>query len=252
LNVADVIDFPSGQFRFVKGVAPYSAAVAPFVGFEIERARFAHPVALEEGFARIEAQLKGVGRPLTALCGCELRSPAQRTEQGFREFNKGYLAVLERWGLVSDGVNPVARTNVCPELDKPATPSFFAFSYTVSARVGARASFLSAGSWEMPDGPPNFREYIVCRGDTSADGMREKARFVLTDLEQRMAALGFGWADTTGTQVYTVHDLHSFLAEEIVNRGAARAGLTWHYARPPVVEFDYEMDTRCVTREIVI
>jgi hypothetical protein len=149
-------------------------------------------------------------------------------------------------------VNPVARTNVCPELDKPATPSFFAFSYTVRGRVGARASFLSAGSWEMPDGPPDFREHIVRRGDASAAGMREKARFVLADLEQRMAALGFGWADTTATQVYTVHDVHSFLAEEIVLRGAARAGLTWHYARPPVIEFDYEMDTRCVTREILI
>jgi hypothetical protein len=233
-------------------VTPYSAIVAPIAGFEIERARFTKPVALDEGFARIEAQLNDLGRPLTALCGCELRSPAQRTEQGFREFNQGYLAVLERWGLVRDGVNPVARTNVCPELDKPATPSFFAFSYTVRGRVGACASFLSAGSWEMPDGPPDFREHIVRRGDASAAGMREKARFVLADLEQRMAALGFGWADTTATQVYTVHDVHSFLAEEIVLRGAARVGLTWHYARPPVIEFDYEMDTRCVTREILI
>ena len=250
--MTDVIDFPSGQFRFVRGVLPYSAIVTPFVGFEIERARFAHPVVLEEGFARIEAHLKAIGRPLTALCGCELRSPAQWAEQGFREFNQGYLAVLASWGLVRDGLNPVARTNVCPEIDKPATPSFFAFSYTVPARVGARPGFLSAGSWEMPDGPPNFREYIVRRGDTSAGGLREKARFVLADLEQRMAALGFGWAETTGTQVYTVHDLHPLLAEEIVQRGAARAGLTWHYARPPVLEFDYEMDTRCVTREIVI
>ncbi len=160
--------------------------------------------------------------------------------------------MLERWGLVRDGVNPVARTNVCPELDKPASPSVFAFSYTVPAQVGERACFLSAGAWEMPDGPSNFREYIVRRGDTSADGMREKARFVLTELEKRMTALGFGWADTTATQVYTVHDLHSFLAEEIVGRGAARVGLTWHYARPPVSDFDYEMDTRCVNREIVI
>ena len=250
--MADVIDFPSGQFRFVRGVAPYSAAVTPFAGFEIERARFAHPVALDLGFARIEAHMKSVTRPLTALCGCELRSPAQRTEEGFREFNRGYLAVLERWGLVRDEVNPVARTNVCPELDKPATPSFFAFSYTVPSRDGASTSFLSAGSWEMPDGPSNFREHIVHRGDTSADGMHEKARFVLADLEQRMAALGFSWADTTGTQVYTVHNLHPFMAEEIVARGAARAGLTWHYARPPVIEFEYEMDTRRVNREIVI
>lgn len=250
--MADVIDFPVGQFRFVRGVAPYSAAVSPFAGFEIERARFSSPVALEPGFARIEAHLTSVGRPLTALCGCELRSPAQRTEQGFREFNQRYLAVLANWGLVRDGVNPVARTNVCPEVDKPASPSFFAFSYTVASRDDAGATFLSAGSWEMPDGPPNFREYIVRRGDTSVDGMRAKARFVLSDLEQRMAALGFGWADTTGTQVYTVHDLYPFLAEEIVARGAARAGVTWHYARPPVIEFDFEMDTRRVKREIVI
>ena len=120
------------------------------------------------------------------------------------------------------------------------------------ARPGARRSFVSAGAWEMPDGPPNFRDFIVRRGDTSSDGIREKARFVLSELEQRMAALGFTWADTTATQVYTVHDLHPFLADEIVGRGAARAGLTWHFARPPVMEFDYEIDTRGVTREIVI
>jgi hypothetical protein len=29
--------------------------------------------------------------------------------------------------------------------------------------------------------------------------MREKARFVLGAMEQRMAALGFGWADVTAT-----------------------------------------------------
>lgn len=50
--MTDVIDFPSGQFRFVRGVAPYSAVVTPIVGFEIERARFAHLVVLEEGFAQ--------------------------------------------------------------------------------------------------------------------------------------------------------------------------------------------------------
>lgn len=77
-------------------------------------------------------------------------------------------------------------------------------------------------------------------------------RCFLSDLEQRMGALGFGWADTTGTRVYTVHDLNPFLAEQDLARGAARAGLTWHYARPPVIEFDFEMDTRRVRREIVI
>jgi len=34
--------------------------------------------------------------------------------------------------------------------------------------------------------------------------------------------------------------------------GAARPGLTWHFARPPVVELEYEMDCRGVRREQVI
>jgi hypothetical protein len=34
--------------------------------------------------------------------------------------------------------------------------------------------------------------------------------------------------------------------------GAARAGLTWHFARPPVIDLEYEMDCRRVAREIVI
>ena len=49
-----------------------------------------------------------------------------------------------------------------------------------------------------------------------------------------------------------MHDLHPFLAGEIVRRGAARSGLTWHYARPPVRDLEYEMDCRAVGRESVV
>jgi hypothetical protein len=68
-------------------------------------------------------------------------------------------------------------------------------------------------------------------------------------MERRMAALGFGWSDTTATQVYTVHGLHPLLADAIVVRGAAAHGLTWQYCRPPVAGLDYEMDCRGVTVE---
>jgi hypothetical protein len=64
-----------------------------------------------------------------------------------------------------------------------------------------------------------------------------------------MTALGFGWREVSATQVYTVHDFHPFLADEIVARGAARAGLTWHYDRPPVEEIEFEMDCRGVEAE---
>ena len=82
--------------------------------------------------------------------------------------------------------------------------------------------------------------------------MREKGSYVLGEMERRLGAFDLSWADTTATQVYTVHDLHPFLADEIVRRGAARSGLTWHYARPPVRELEYEMDCRGVTSEHVV
>jgi hypothetical protein len=37
-----------------------------------------------------------------------------------------------------------------------------------------------------------------------------------------------------------------------VRRGAAKAGLTWHFNRPPVVGLEYEMDCRGVRIERVI
>jgi hypothetical protein len=82
--------------------------------------------------------------------------------------------------------------------------------------------------------------------------MRKKAQWVLSEMERRMAALGFTWAATTAVQAYTVHDLHPFLADELVARGAARHGLTWQFCRPPVVDLEYEMDCRGVFIERVL
>ena len=47
-----------------------------------------------------------------------------------------------------------------------------------------------------------------------------------------------------------MHDIHPFLADEIVRRGAARSGPRWHFNRPPVVELEYEMDCRGVVERI--
>ena len=79
----------------------------------------------------------------------------------------------------------------------------------------------------------------------------EFAHELMTDPAKALEvpALGFAWTDATATQVYTVFDLFPFLADEIVRRGAARGGLTWHFCRPPVVGLDYEMDCRGVRIE---
>ncbi len=241
--------FTAGGYRFMPHAFQYSGGVRAEPGFAIERARFARPLPLAEGFDAIEAYLARLGRPPTAFCACELRSPKQFTEQGFIDFNRHYVQRLEKWGIFRDDINPVARSNVCPEIDPPAEPSFYAFSYTVP---GAGKSFVAAGSGEATDGAGSYAERIVRLGDQSPQGMRDKARCVLAAMEQRMGPLGFGWKDVTATQLYTVFDIHAHFAEEYVRRGATAGGLTWHYARPPVQGLDYEVDVRGVARELVI
>jgi hypothetical protein len=186
-----------------------------------------------------------------AFCACELRSPAPFTEEGFRAFNAIYIDTLRRWGLMDGDVNPVARSNVCPELDPPSAPGFFAFSYTV-LDPSAAPSWVVAGSGEAPEGRGDYRDHMVARGDTSPAGLLAKARFVLDEMQRRMGALGFDWASATATQVYTVHDFHPFVGDELVRRGAMRGGVTWHYNRPPVRELEYEMDCRSVPVERVL
>ncbi|MBP7065009.1 hypothetical protein [Ferrovibrio sp.] len=250
--MAEVLRFAEGGYRFVKGVFQYSAGVAAEPGFVIERARFDRPVLLADGFAAIAAHLKQLGRPLTAFCACELRSPAPFDDAGFEAFNRGYIKPLEEWGIFRDGLNPIARSNVCPEIEKPAAPSFYAFSYTMPAGGDTRPSFVVAGSGESPEGNASYAEKGIRIGEQTPDALREKAQFVLAEMERRMAALGYGWRDTTASQVYTVFDLHPFLADEIVKRGAASAGLTWQFCRPPLDVLDYEMDVRGVRRELVL
>jgi hypothetical protein len=249
--MTDAVDFAAGGYRFLPSVFQYSAGVAALPGHAVERVRFRTPVPLADGFARIERLITEAGRPLTSFCACELRSPAPVTEEGFRAFNERYVVTLEKWRLFDGRVNPVARSNVCPEIDPPAEPSFYAFCFTVVA-AGAPPSFVIAGGAEAREGGASYRERTIRRGEITPDAMREKARYVLGEMEHRMGALGFGWADSTATQVYTVQDLHPFLADEIVRRGAARSGLTWHFARPPVRELEYEMDCRGVARERVV
>ena len=69
-------------------------------GYAIERARFARPLPVAPGFAAIEAHLASLGRPRTALCAAELRSPRPFSMDGFKEFNQGYVAVLKQLGPV--------------------------------------------------------------------------------------------------------------------------------------------------------
>jgi hypothetical protein len=243
--------FAAGGYRFIPAVFQYSGGVAAEPGHRIVRVTFREHQPLKEGFAKIEKIIQAAGRPLTSFCACELRSPVPFDEAGFKAFNEVYVKTLERWGVYDGkGTNPVARSNVCPELAKPPEPGFYAFSYTEKAD-NAPASFVVAGSGESTEGGKSYRDSVVALGDHSDAGIRKKAVAVLGEMERRMKLLGFAWKDTTAVQLYTVFNVHPFLADEIVKRGAARNGLTWHFNRPPVDILDYEMDVRGVYDERV-
>jgi hypothetical protein len=244
-------DFPAGNYRFIPAVFQYSSGAAADSSFEIERVRFDTLLPLAEGFAQAAKYIRTAGRPLTAFCACELRSPAAFTEDGFRRFNEHYVKTLADWGLFDGTVNPVARSNVCPEIDPPAEPSFFAFSFARPSRRTS-PSFVIAGGAELRGGSGSYPERIVRYRDLSPEGLKEKVRFTVSEMESRLGAFGFGWKVTTAVQAYTVHDFHPVMTDELVRRGATCPGLTWHFARPPVIDLEYEMDCRRVMRETVI
>jgi hypothetical protein len=235
----------------VPGVLQYSGGVTAAQGYEIVRVTFHRAVPLAEGFTRISEHLEACGRPKAAFCACELRSPAPFSEHGFRAFNERYVAVLGSWGIIHQGVNPVARTNVCPLVDPPLEPQIYAFSYTTPSHC-RRPTFIVSGSGEVPEGRSNYADHIIRPGDTSIGGIREKAAFVLAAMETRLGALNVTWDDVTGTQIYTIHDIHPHLADLFVKRGATRFGATWHLTRPPVAGLEFEMDCRGTATELML
>jgi hypothetical protein len=231
---------PKGNYSFLKGIAPYSAGAVAEKGYEIVHVRFQQPVPLAQGFDRVKAHLQAVKRPAQALCAMELRSPKPFTFAGFGEFNGSYVEVLKSWNIFLDDLNPVARTNIAPEIGAPAVPSLYGFSYTVPS-TRKEKTFIVAGAGELPEG-------------SLKPALREKTRFVMGLMAGRLQGLGVDWAQVTTTEVYTVHSVCSFLASEII-RPLGKAGIhgiTWHYSRPPIVTIEYEMDLRGCAREIVL
>lgn len=244
-----MVPLPERGFGYAPGVFQYSCGVAALPGFRLERARFRLPMPLAAGFARIKAHLEGLGLPLTAFAACELRSPAPFTEAGFAAFNQVYAGTLREWGVFLGETNPVARSNVCPEVSPPSQPGLFAFTY---ARAGDGGGFVIAGNGEAREGGATYEESITARGDTSPAGLSKKCAHVMTEMEKRMATLGVSYAGASAINLYTVHDPHPILAKEVLARGAPNLGIEWHYCRPPIQGLDWEMDCRGLSHELVL
>jgi len=248
-----LINHPTGNYSFLPGIAPYSCGVISAPGHEIIHATFHRPCEVAAGFERVAAHLESEGRPRTALCAIELRSPEPFTFEGFAEFNTGYRQLLEPWGVFVDGVNPIARTNVAPVVSPPREPLLHGFSYTRATGSTAPPTFVVAGAGELPEGRLAADD-IVAAADVSPQGLDSKAAFVLDLMRCRLHGLGANWSQVTVADVYTIHSLRKVLQERIAPALAdpGTAVVNWYFSRPPIHGIEFEMDVRGVRSELRI
>jgi hypothetical protein len=247
-----LVENPRGGFRFLRGIAPYSSAVIALKGFEVVHVTFGAPPPFVKGFEVIDHYLKDQGRPPQALCGIELRSPRPFTFEGFGEFNQSYQKMLAERGLLVEGLNPVARSNVAPAFEPPSEVVMYGFSYAGST-ASLRPTFLVAGSGELTGERLDARD-IAARGNVSPEGLRQKADLVMGIMEQRLHGLGAEWSQVTAIDVYTVHDIFPLMQKLLLLRLGPSGihGIHWYFARPPIRQIEFEMDLRGCARELVI
>jgi hypothetical protein len=170
--------------------------------------------------------------------------------EGFRGFNQSYVKVLTDWGLIQNGLNPVARSNLAPAYSPPDVPGFYAFTYTVP-ETSSQSDWLIAGSGEWPEHLP-FPEGIVARGDTSPQGIERKVRYVVQTMQERAQGLSAQWSRLTAAQIYTVHDFSALIPTVFKTAGMLGPALSWHICNPPIQELEFEMDARSVQHERVV
>ena len=253
-----MVVFKQGGYRYLPSVFQYSAGVAAEPGFQLVQARFASVLPIQEAFTAIEQHLNTIGRPLTAFAHCELRSPKQFDDQGFIDFNRQYVSTLERWGIYQaqaggvSFINPVARTNVCPEYFGPTEVGMYSFAYTVPTKDDSPSSFILSGGGDARSGPEPYRERIVAYGDTSEIGLKTKMEFVANEMNRRLESLGFEWRDVTCAQAYSIYNIGSLVEAVFAKTGRMRCGINWYFARPPVAGLDFEMDLRGSVNQIFI
>ena len=153
----------------------------------------------------------------------------QLTQDGFNEFNKGYVAQHEKWGLRIENHMQAARTNVAPELDPPSGPCLRAFCYTEEAAGSGRRTFVISGAPEPPG---------------TQNGLWEAMEKIM---DERIQQLGVSWDDVNDVQFYGPRAEHAEVAR--AGRRFDGAGVRWFYALPPIEGLRLELDVRGLARD---
>ena len=241
----------TGTYRYIPGNSAYSAGVAAEPGYDIVGLRFVKALPVPAAFLALDRELEARSLGSTAVVGFELRSPEPVDPAAFANFNAVYQELLAERGMLRDGVNPVARTNVAPVRNPPGDVVVSGVFVVRRCATAARADFVIAGSGEATGSPQP--ENIVAFGDASQEGLAQKADFVLREMRSRLTAVGAGPDDPNVINVYTQHEICGLPA--MIERQLAAAGkygyVHWR-AAPPVTGLDFEMDCRHLSASEVI
>jgi hypothetical protein len=238
------------NYRYLPAISAYSSGAAAESGYDIVGLRFSSALSIHSAFLALDRELEKRGLAPTAVVGFELRSPQPVGLGAFTDFNSVYEQLLDERGMLDDGVNPVARTNVAPVR---AAPDDVAIStaFVVRPCTSGGVDFVIAGSGEVAG--PLAQENIVAFGDTSQRGLTEKAEFVIGEIVSRLTAVGAGPDAANVINVYTAHEIAGL--PELVESGLTSASqygyVHWH-ARPPVTGLEFEMDCRRISAWEVI
>jgi hypothetical protein len=250
INAPALLDLDAGGYRVLPAGGVFCGGVVPLEGFEVVHALFTPWVPLKDAWGVIERYLKSLDRPVQALCGMELRIPAQLSVEGFRAFNQPYVAQLRKWDLILPlgSYSAVCRTNVAPALEPPKEPSVHAFSFTAPAQ-GRSTTFCVSGTADI-----DARGKIVADGDVSPAGMKQRLQHCLETIGERLAQLDLDWSAATHIDLCYARDIGDLMETVVVPgvRGAAARGIRVHHARPPIVGAEVELECRAVRREIIL
>ncbi len=248
-----LLDHLQGDYRFLKGIGPYSCGVVAMPGFEIVHSRLMQPVPLHLGYQQMAKRLEHQGRSIKALCAMQLRIPAPLSFEGFADFNQEYRQRLIELDLLLDGINPLARTNIALPTLGIQEPMLHAFSYTIPSDLNT-PTFIIAGAGDLKDQTDLSPDAIVRPAETSEDALREKATVVMAVMQERLSGLQVNWALATCVDVYTTQVRFSYLSDIVLMPigKASWHGINWHYGVPPIRGLDFEMDVRGVRKEVWI
>ena len=224
-----------GGFLFLPTDGPFSDGVVAEPGHEIVRVRAPFHTPLEDGFRLVEKTLQAADRPMAALCAMELRIPKPLSRKGFDDFNRGYVAQHERWGVLVEGHVPSARTNVAPEFEPPSEACLHAFCFTVRGDAPQK-TFVVSGVPEPPGTEGGLKAYWTS---------------IVQTIERRMADLGVSWSEATESQIYGTRADHELFAAGGLPRfdELVRPGLRWFFSRPPIDDLKLEIDVRGLAHE---